>query len=233
MKFLREQVHPTSRIPSKTPHLNHPKSSFSTFRAIYSLPSIPVTLTLQVEQLISEANQQWLDSQSSASQPSTSQPTSSPPLPLIRLRVEHSGPFEVENPQRFSNKFVGRVANTTDIVQFYRKKKVFSKRSATIIDDAPIPDEEEDSQDRIIRVENLVREFLSAQTLSVLEENGLGEAIESFVDKDDKKALQDFIEDTLKEHVEVFIFIPGIVCFYLSVSWNLRSIVLMAESGEE
>ena len=65
-------------------------------------------------------------------------------------------------------------------------------------------EEEDNSQDKVVRVENLVREFLSAQTLSVLEENGLGEAIESFVDKDDKRALQDFIEDTLKEHVEVF-----------------------------
>jgi hypothetical protein len=37
----------------------------------------------------------------------------------------------------------------------------------------------------------------------VLEENGLGEAIESFVDKDDKRALADFVEDTLKEHVDV------------------------------
>jgi len=56
---------------------------------------------------------------------------------------------------------------------------------------------------RVIRVEDLVREFLNAQTLSVLEEGGLGMAVESFVDKDDKKALQDFVEDTLKEHVEV------------------------------
>jgi len=64
-------------------------------------------------------------------------------------------------------------------------------------------DGEEDSQEKVIRVENLVKEFLSAQTLSVLEENGLGEAIESFVDKDDKRALADFVEDTLKEHVEV------------------------------
>ena len=65
-------------------------------------------------------------------------------------------------------------------------------------------DDGEDSQEKVIRVENLVKEFLSAQTLSVLEENGLGEAIESFVDKDDKRALADFVEDTLKEHVEVF-----------------------------
>jgi double-strand break repair protein MRE11 len=110
----------------------------------------------------------------------------------------------VENPQRFSNKFVGKVANTTDVVQFYRKKKLGTTKrtSTTIIDDAEI-EESEDSQDRVIRVEALVKEFLSAQTLSVLEENGLGEAIESFVDKDDKRALADFIDDTLKEHVDV------------------------------
>jgi double-strand break repair protein MRE11 len=150
-----------------------------------------------VEEAIEEANAQWLESQSSDSQALV-------PLPLIRLRVEHSGPFEVENPQRFSNKFVGKVANTTDVVQFYRKKKLGTtvRRSNLIIDEAEV-DLEEDSQDKVIRVEYLVKEFLSAQTLSVLEENGLGEAIESFVDKDDKRALADFIEDTLKEHVEV------------------------------
>jgi hypothetical protein len=67
--------------------------------------------------------------------------------------------------------------------------------------------------ERGVRVENLVKEFLSAQTLSVLEENGLGEAIESFVDKDDKRALQDFVEDTLKEHVDVHTSHPlKVVC---------------------
>lgn len=78
-------------------------------------------------------------------------------------------------------------------------------------------DEDDDSLDKVVRVENLVREFLSAQTLSVLEENGLGEAIESFVDKDDKRALQDFIEDTLKEHVEVFLHCPFFCLFPASL----------------
>ena len=73
-----------------------------------------------------------------------------------------------------------------------------------VIDEAQAEEEPDgESQEKVIRVENLVKEFLSAQTLSVLEENGLGEAIENFVDKDDKRALADFIEDTLKEHVEV------------------------------
>ena len=160
---------------------------------------------MQVEEAIQEANEQWLESQPTETQNDT------PPLPLIRLRVEHSGPFEVENPQRFSNKFVGKVANTTDIVQFYRKKKKGTiRRNATTIDEVVREegeDEGEDSQEKAIRVENLVKEFLAAQTLSVLEENGLGEAIESFVDKDDKRALADFVEDTLKEHVEVFPFL--------------------------
>ena len=87
-------------------------------------------------------------------------------------------------------------------------------------------EEEDNSQDKVVRVENLVREFLSAQTLSVLEENGLGEAIESFVDKDDKRALQDFIEDTLKEHVEVFcpccffILFKPFPCFFADDIWD-------------
>lgn len=157
----------------------------------------------QVDECIAEANVQWTESQS----PSDG---GEPPLPLVRLRVEYTGPFEVENPQRFSNKFVGRVANTTDVVQFYRKKRGTNaaKRAATTMD---FPEDVRDGEDgegnedagKVIRVEDLVREFLNAQTLSVLEEGGLGMAVESFVDKDDKRALQDFVEDTLREHVEV------------------------------
>jgi len=168
-----------------------------------------------VEECIEEANGQWLESQ-------TTDTDDTPPLPLIRLRVEHSGPFEVENPQRFSNKFVGKVANTTDVVAFYRKRKVTAtKRAATTMDavgedgvgeDGEGDGGEGEGDERGVRVENLVKEFLSAQTLSVLEENGLGEAIESFVDKDDKRALQDFVEDTLKEHVDVTPHSPSKWC---------------------
>jgi double-strand break repair protein MRE11 len=117
--------------------------------------------------------------------------------------VEHSGPFEIENPQRFSNRFVGKVANTTDIVRFHRRKRGAVKRALRTAIDEVENLEDEALDDNVVKVENLVREFLSAQTLSVLEENGLGLAVESFVEKDDKRALQDFIEDTLKEHVEV------------------------------
>jgi len=75
-----------------------------------------------VEEMIAEANEMWLslhgDSQDDEDEEQ--------PLPLIRLRVEYSSPegtkFEVENPQRFSNRFAGKVANQNDVVYFYRKK---------------------------------------------------------------------------------------------------------------
>ena len=124
---------------------------------------------------------------------------------------------------------MGRVANTTDIVQFYRKKKPGSgtrRANATVIDEVDGPDDSEESQDRIIRVEHLVKEFLSAQTLNVLEENGLGTAIENYVDKDDKRALADFIEDTLKEHVEVILHLRNTQLTHrrhlLKVKWTRR-----------
>ncbi|KAG5437050.1 hypothetical protein PCK2_001031, partial [Pneumocystis canis] len=47
-----------------------------------------------------------------------------PPLPLIRLKVEYSLEYQVENPQRFSNRFVGKVANPNDIIKFHMKKNI-------------------------------------------------------------------------------------------------------------
>ena len=44
-----------------------------------------------------------------------------PPLPLIRLRVEHTE-FESFNTQRFGQQFVGKVANPKDILHFHRKR---------------------------------------------------------------------------------------------------------------
>jgi double-strand break repair protein MRE11 len=75
--------------------------------------------------LIEEATKEWEEIQD----PHDS--TEETPLPLVRLKVEYSSPdggkFDCENPQRFSNRFVGKVANVNDVVQFHRKKTVASK----------------------------------------------------------------------------------------------------------
>jgi double-strand break repair protein MRE11 len=75
-----------------------------------------------VEALIKEAKAEWLEAQEEMDDDEELEA----PLPIIRLRVEYSAPdggkFECENPQRFSNRFLGKVANVNDVVQFYRKK---------------------------------------------------------------------------------------------------------------
>jgi double-strand break repair protein MRE11 len=42
-------------------------------------------------------------------------------LPLLRLRVEYSG-YPSISPSRFGQKYVGRVANPSDMLYFFRKK---------------------------------------------------------------------------------------------------------------
>lgn len=78
-----------------------------------------------VKELIEEAKSDWLAAQDPDDTPEEV------PLPLVRIKVEHTAPdggkFDLENPQRFSNRFQGQVANVTDVVQFYKKKVATSK----------------------------------------------------------------------------------------------------------
>src|SRR5690606_31546365 len=73
-----------------------------------------------VDEMIDEANADWEAIQTDV------EALEDRPLRLIRLKVEYTAPeggqFECENPQRFSNRFVDKVANTNDVVYFYRKK---------------------------------------------------------------------------------------------------------------
>lgn len=75
-----------------------------------------------VHGMIKDANAEWLAMQDDPD----SIPEEDRPLPLIRLKVEYSaeegGSFDIENPQRFSNRFVGKLANINDVISFYRKK---------------------------------------------------------------------------------------------------------------
>lgn len=81
-----------------------------------------------VDEMIEEANNEWLEVQDT---PEDQIDEEDRPLPLVRLKVEYSaaegGNFDVENPQRFSNRFVGKVANVNDVVSFYRKKATKSE----------------------------------------------------------------------------------------------------------
>ena len=159
-------------------------------------------LTTIVDDLIEEARTDWLESQDD---PLSEHEEQEIPLPLVRLRVEISAPdggsFDCENPQRFSNRFVGRVANVNDVVQFHRKKEGSSlSRNA-----ADLPDESvvrELATLDTVKVDRLVKEFLTAQSLTILPQNSFGDAVSQFVDKDDKHAMEMFVTESLESQIK-------------------------------
>ncbi len=154
-----------------------------------------------VEHLIEQAKEDWLEVQ----EESDPEEEIEAPLPLIRLRVEYSAPdggnFDCENPQRFSNRFVGKVANVNDVVQFYRKKATGTRNAQGV---AELPEESILAQLSLdsVKVERLVREFLTAQSLTILPQNSFGDAVSQFVDKDDKHAMEMFVNESLLDQIK-------------------------------
>ncbi|KHN95519.1 DNA repair protein rad32 [Metarhizium album ARSEF 1941] len=150
-----------------------------------------------VDEMIKEANAGWEAIQTDEDA------LEERPLPLIRLKVEYTasegGLFECENPQRFSNRFVGKVANTNDVVYFYRKKTSQRKATATLPEN--VLETLGDSADAV-KVESLVQDFLSAQSLKVLPQGPFGDAVNQFVSKDDKHAMELFVSEHLTGQVK-------------------------------
>ncbi|KIW33966.1 DNA repair protein (mre11) [Cladophialophora immunda] len=157
-----------------------------------------------VDGLIEQAKEEWLEAQEERQYPDEEQEEC--PLPLIRLRVETTsadgiGKFDIENPQRFSNRFIDKVANTNDVVQFHVKKK---NAAARVARDAQA---DKEIMARVqgleaIKVENLVREFLQAQSLTILPQNCFGEAVSQYVDKDDRHAMELFVNKSLADQIK-------------------------------
>ncbi|KAK9384902.1 Mre11 DNA-binding presumed domain-containing protein [Lipomyces mesembrius] len=154
-------------------------------------------LIQQVTELIEQANEQWTQANSDVNGELLTD--EDPPLPLIRLRVEYSGGYEVENPRRFSNRFVGKVANVNDVVQFYRKKSATTKRTNAVGEAIDVVDAVDLDH---IKVQSLVEEFLKQQTLDVLPAAGMNDAISQYVDKDDKQAIKTFVDETLEKQMK-------------------------------
>lgn len=154
-----------------------------------------------VDDLIEQAKTEWLEAQDEPEQDEELEA----PLPLVRLRVEYSAPdggsFDCENPQRFSNRFVGRVANVNDVVQFHRKKAGTTRKTT---DGASLPEESILAQLSIdsVKIEKLVREFLTAQSLTILPQNSFGDAVSQYVDKDDKHAMEMFVNESLSNQIK-------------------------------
>jgi double-strand break repair protein MRE11 len=108
--------------------------------------------------------------------------------------VDTTGVGEMSNPIRFGQEYQGRVANPRDVLVFHRAKKSAS-RSAKVAIDQPeltIDDPTLSVSEKLakVRVQALVQEYLSAQELQLLDEAGMSDAIQMFVEKDDTHAIQ-------------------------------------------
>lgn len=166
-----------------------------------------------VDEMIEEAKSEWLEIQEEGDIEHDDDGEPIIPLPLVRLRVEYTAPeggkFDCENPQRFSNRFVGHVANVNDVVHFYRKKSAGTRKGKV---DKDMPEEGALAAAMAIdnvKVEKLVREFLVAQSLKILPRTHFGAAVTEFVDKDDKRAMENFVEESLSVQVKQLLTMEG------------------------
>ncbi|XP_065862187.1 double-strand break repair protein MRE11 isoform X2 [Euphorbia lathyris] len=112
-------------------------------------------------------------------------------LPLVRIKVDYSG-FMTINPQRFGQKYVGKVANPQDILIFSKTSRK-GQGHAKIDDSERLRPEELNQQN----IEALVAE--SNLKMEILPVNDLDVALHNFVNKDDKLAFYSCLQYNLQE----------------------------------
>ncbi|KAL5018607.1 hypothetical protein ScPMuIL_004329 [Solemya velum] len=122
-----------------------------------------------------------------------------PSKPLIRLRIDYSGGFETFNSTRFGQKFVDRVANPKDMVLFHRKAIIRKKDSKDELSAMCEVDKEVLDMSRVV---DMVKDYLSADQncqMQLLTEKGMGEAVQEFVDKEEKEAISELVKYQLQK----------------------------------
>ncbi|XP_068122926.1 double-strand break repair protein MRE11 [Hyperolius riggenbachi] len=125
-----------------------------------------------------------------------------PDKPLIRLRVDYTGGFEPFNTLRFSQKFVDRTANPKDIIHFFRHKEQKEKKDNIAINFGKL-ESRSSAEAATLRVEDLVKQYFQTAEknvqLSLLTERGMGEAVQEFVDKEEKDAIEELVKFQLEK----------------------------------
>lgn len=139
-------------------------------------------LVSQVEEMIEEAKQQQIDIDG---------PTDM--LPLIRLRVDHTGDYETENSRRFSNRFVGRIANMNDIL-LYHKRKTQRDEPERKLNDAAV-----DTSALKVLIQKLLKSVLGESNLFLISEDSIFDATKKYIEQDDKEVLTDYVEHAIEQ----------------------------------
>ncbi|KFQ86949.1 Double-strand break repair protein MRE11, partial [Phoenicopterus ruber ruber] len=124
-----------------------------------------------------------------------------PEKPLIRLRVDYTGGFEPFSVHRFSQKYMDRVANPKDIIHFFRHREQKEKNDNDLNFGKLVS--RPGSEGMTLRVEDLVKQYFQTAEkkvqLSLLTERGMGEAVQEFVDKEEKDAIEELVKFQLEK----------------------------------
>ncbi|XP_027739081.1 double-strand break repair protein MRE11 isoform X1 [Empidonax traillii] len=123
-----------------------------------------------------------------------------PEKPLIRLRVDYAGGFEPFSVHRFSQKYIHRVANPKDIIHFFRRREQKEKNDIDLNFGKWVS---RPAEGTTLRVEDLVKQYFQTAEkkvqLSLLTERGMGEAVQEFVDKEEKDAIEELVKFQLEK----------------------------------
>ncbi|KAL7983263.1 hypothetical protein Chor_000139 [Crotalus horridus] len=124
-----------------------------------------------------------------------------PEKPLIRLRVDYSGGFEPFSMVRFSQKYMDKVANPKDIIHFFRHREQKEKNEDEVNFRKLVC--KPTAKGTTLRVEDLVKQYFQTAEkkvqLSLLTERGMGEAVQEFVDKEEKDAIEELVKFQLEK----------------------------------
>lgn len=135
--------------------------------------------------------------------------------PLVRIRVEISGNWDVPNPQRFGQNFLGVIANASEILLYYRSKKYAKKTNTAFTGYSERPDHVEEDEEGILLSQNgteardvvqipkpvqyyLYHTRAGGAGLKFLELDGLTRSVDDFVNKEEGKAISEYVSSYLK-----------------------------------
>lgn len=122
-------------------------------------------------------------------------------LPLIRLRVDYTGDYHVENPRRFSNRFVGKIANVNDVILLFKKKN----NDLAVTTRPKFVDLNHDAEQPEIQLEDFLEEFLKQTNLALVPEEGINYAVRRYIENDDKTILHKFIEKEIEAETKMLL----------------------------
>ncbi|KAG1669695.1 Double-strand break repair protein MRE11 [Nymphon striatum] len=184
------------------------KIALQTVRPMYvediNLQECKINYDLTMEENVMEYCKQKLDTILIKAEYDHTGHEKQPTLPLVRLRVEHTQDDQIFSIHRFGQLYVHKVANPKDLIIFHRRRADKDYRYKDIGDDFKNIFSTLNREDiETTRVEDVVKSVFENldenKQLMLLTEEGLTEALQEFVDKEETTAISEFVAYQVKK----------------------------------